>query len=141
MRRLFAPSRLLALAGLVGLFFACAVLLSACDGTITDNRVVVDTPTVPTGVAVAVTYRGDSVVSLSVTGLVNATTRKFGPYTESVDKVPSGGSIGLVFDPDEQGTGMTCISSIQDNGLVRDSDCTNFDIKPSTITHASIRLE
>lgn len=141
MRRLFAPSRLLALAGLAGLFFACAVLLSACDGTITDNRVVVDTPTVPTGVAVAVTYRGDSVVSLSVTGLVNATTRKFGPYTESVDKVPSGGSIGLVFDPGEQGTGMTCISSVEDDGKVRDSDCTTFDIKPSAITHASIHLE
>jgi hypothetical protein len=92
-------------------------------------------------VALLVSWTGDNVTTFSVSGAVTVSARKFGPYDVPVDRVPTGGSIGLVFDSSDAGDGMACVSSVEGDGRVRDSDCATFAIVPTVITHASVHLE
>jgi hypothetical protein len=116
------------------------LLLAACTNAIVEDTGPNPEPFYPTALALSVRYSGSSVVTLSVTGVASAPNRHFGPYSVDARKVPSGGSIGLVFDPSDAGSAMACVSSIEDDGRVRNSDCTGFQIVASTVTKAQVDL-
>jgi hypothetical protein len=94
----------------------------------------------PTGLSLTVNWGGSGVDHFSVTGTVAVNSRKFGPFDVAESKLPSGDTIGLVFDSSDAGDGMACVNAVESDGHVRDNDCTMFSIVPAVITHASVHL-
>jgi hypothetical protein len=67
--------------------------------------------------------------------------RQFGPYTLTTAQLPSGKSVGLLFDPGDAGGGMACIDARESNGSLKATGCTGFDIVANQQTDAELYLQ
>ncbi len=106
------------------------LLLGACGGA----------PASPTAVSLEVDYDNSGVATMSVNGAAGTVARRFGPYDVKANDLPSGGTIGLVFDPSDAGGSMVCVQSRASDGKAKDSGCTMFDIRAGEITTARVVL-
>jgi len=65
-------------------------------------------PASTTGLVLTVTYRDDLVDQVHINGTTMVTARKFGPYDVTPTQLPSGKTLGLVFDASDAGGVMVC---------------------------------
>lgn len=94
----------------------------------------------PTGLVVAVRYDGESVHDLSVSGATVVTARHFGPYVLTTATLPSGGTVGLVFDAGDAGAAMVCAEAHSASGSVLATNCGAFTIVANEVRNAEMDL-
>jgi hypothetical protein len=125
---------------------ALALLLAGCDGAsapIDPGGGSASTPpsaASPTAASITVTYEYSSIASLSVNGTAHAHGRKFGPYVLTADQLPSGDTLGLVFDPSDAGDTNLCITGLEDDGSKKAEGCVSFQLIANQMVQAEVEL-
>jgi hypothetical protein len=94
-----------------------------------------------TGLVVTIEYPGHSIHDLSISGATVVTSRHFGPYTVAASALPSGGSVGFVFDPTDAGDAMVCATAHDSVGMVDSTGCDMFKVHAEQIAQGTLVLQ
>lgn len=111
-----------------------ALVAAGCGGS--------DAPTLPstTGLVVTIDYPGHDIQDVSVSGATTVSSRHFGPYVLSSSTLPSGGSVGFVFDPTDAGDAMVCATTRDNVGSTDATGCDMFRVRAQQITQGTLTL-
>lgn len=94
-----------------------------------------------TGLVVTIDYPGRDVQDISISGATTATSRHFGPYVLSSTTLPSGGSVGFVFDPNDAGDAMVCATARDKLGATDSTGCAMFRVRAEQVTQGTLTLQ
>jgi hypothetical protein len=109
----------------------CLMMLAACGG---------DPQT--TGLVVKVEYLASSIDRLAVSGFTSMSARRFGPYQLTQKQLPSGATVGFVFDPTDAGQATICAEAWGATAdLISASACATFDVHAYAIGNGTLQLK
>jgi hypothetical protein len=108
-----------------------ALLAAGCGGSSQQTEMT-------TGLVVTLDYDESGVDVVTVRG--SASTRSFGPYTMSVDKAPPSSTVGLIFDPSDDGPAMVCGYASDDRGNLRASGCIMPSVQADQVLNVKLSL-
>jgi hypothetical protein len=114
---------------------ALALAAAGCAGASGDGN----SPS-PTGLVLELHFDRSDVTEVELSGATLATSRRFGPFVVAVAALPRDSTVGLVFDPSDEGSAMVCGESHDRNGDVLAAGCGTFDVVGAEVTHDSLTL-
>jgi hypothetical protein len=97
-------------------------------------------PEPTTGLTLTVEY-SDRLANISLSGSTFATTRKFGPYVVSANKLQPGDTVGFTFAAADAGSAMICGDGRDRDGVMQASSCGVFAVRTGEITTGTLTLE
>jgi hypothetical protein len=120
------------------LVVAAACTLVACTLAACSSSAPPPEPT--TGLTLTVEY-SDRLANISLSGTTLATTRKFGPYVVSANKLEPGDTVGFTFAADDAGSAMICGDGRDRDGTMQASSCGVFAVRAGEVTTGTLTLE
>lgn len=114
-----------------------AVAVAGCGGSGSSTAPLPST----TGLVVAIQYPGRDVHDLSISGATVLTARHFGPYVLAASTLPSGGTVGFVFDPSDAGDAMVCGTARDAIGMVDSTACDLFKVRAEQVMQGTLVLQ
>jgi hypothetical protein len=94
-----------------------------------------------TGLTLTVHYDSPRIANISVDGVARTSDRDFGPYVVSTTSLAPGGSVGLVFSPDDAGELRVCADALDASGLRFDRSCTGATLVADRVATADLTLD